>query len=342
MEIKQLESTRGFVIYDLPEAETYVGPSRLGAKLAPANAEMLVRHQTYLFALTEQRKSGATIGLKVDPEDTGVAVAAVASELADEFVSQRLLTSPGLRLNRTSLEPVLRYDNRNPVTSENRDGVTFDQELVAVGATTCASYFAKPSGDWRVAIEGFNETGLAIAREVESLGGHVAKISTAKGCVAGNFDSSTLVDAWMDSGPSCVESLGSASKPWEIWKADVDAIFVGSKPGAMSGEGATSVEATPIVATSAAAISSKALAILRRNGTPVGADFLSVVGPSLAWWSPEETSVDDLRSSTADTVSALLEETANHEDGAFMAACYMAEAFLDSWQDERPFGRPLG
>ena len=58
VEIKQLESTKGFVIYDVPNAETYVGPTRLGAKLAPGNAEMLVRHQTYVFALNEERKSG--------------------------------------------------------------------------------------------------------------------------------------------------------------------------------------------------------------------------------------------------------------------------------------------
>ena len=98
METKQLESVKGFVIYDLPDAETYVGPSRLGAKLAPGNAEMLVRHQTYVFALAEQRKSGATIGLKVDPEDTDTAVSALATELASEFESQQFLTSPGLRL----------------------------------------------------------------------------------------------------------------------------------------------------------------------------------------------------------------------------------------------------
>ncbi|MEC8921830.1 MAG: hypothetical protein VX558_04240 [Actinomycetota bacterium] len=342
VEIKQLESTQGFVIYDLPGADAYVGPSRLGAKLVPGNAETLVRHQTYMFALTGQRKSGATIGLKVDPKEVEAAVASLASELAEEFVSQRLLTSPGLRLDRTSLEPVLRHDNRNPVTREDRDGVTFDRELVAVGATTCASYFAKPSNGWRVAIEGFDETGLAIAREVEASGGEVVKVSTAKGCVAGDFDSSTLADAWMDAGPGCVENLGPAGKPWEIWKADVDAIFVGSKPGAMSGEGAATAGSTPIIATSAAAISSKALAMLRRNSAPVGADFLSAVGPSLAWWAPQNTSLGDLRSSTADTVLALLEETANHEDGAFMAACYKAEAFLASWQEERPFGRPLG
>ncbi|HJL99051.1 MAG TPA: hypothetical protein QF846_05295 [Acidimicrobiales bacterium] len=342
MEIKQLESVKGFVIYDLPGADTYVGPSRLGAKLVPGNAEMLVRHQTYVFALAEQRKSGATIGLKVDPEDTDAAVNALAGELASEFESQHLLTSPGLRLNRESLGPILRHDKRNPVVRDNRDGVTFEDELLALGAVTCAAFFAKPSGKWDAAIEGFNQTGIGVAREIETQGGTVKRISTNKGCVSGNFDSATLADAWLEAGADCVEQLGSVEKAWTIWKSDVDAIFVGSKPGAMSGDGAKGVGETPIIATSAAAVSSKALAILRKNNTPVAADFLSNIGPALAWWAPEETSQDELRSSTSASVTGLLEETANHTDGSFMAACYKAEAFMESWQEQRPFGRPLG
>ncbi len=342
VEIKQLESTQGFVIYDLPNAETYVGPTRLGAKLAPGNAEMLVRHQTYVFGLTEQRKSGATIGLKVDPEDTEGAVAALAEELASEFESQQLLTGPGLRLDNALLAPVLRYDNRNPIAKSDREGVAFEDELVAVGAVTCASRFQKSDSDWQVAIEGFDQIGLAIAREVENRGGKIHTISTAKGCVSGDFDSATLADAWMQSGASCVEQLGTVGKPWQIWNADLDAIFVGSKPGAISGEGATSSSDTPIIATSAAAVSSKALAVLRKNGAPVAPDFLTRVGPMLAWWASEETSHDVLRDSTTETVNGLLEEIVDHEDGTFMAACYKAEAFMESWQEKRPFGRPLG
>ena len=342
VEIKQLESTTGFVIYDLPEAETYVGPCRLGAKLAPGNAEMLVRHQTYVFALAEQRKSGATIGLKVNPDDTRAAVSALSEELAGEFESQVLLTSPGLRLNKESLDPVLRYDKRNPIVRENRDGVTFEDELLALGAVTSASFLANPNEKWSVAIEGFNQTSIAIAREIENQGGNVTRISTPKGCVTGNFDSATLADAWLEAGANCVEHLGDVGKAWEIWKSDVDAILVGSKPGAMSGEGAQGVQGIPVIATSAAAISWKALAILRKSNTPVAADFLTGIGPALAWWAPEETSQDELRSLTSNIVSELLEETASHSDGSFMAACYKAEAFINSWQEKRPFGRPLG
>ena len=121
VETRQLESTTGFVIYDLPDAEHYVGQARLGAKLAPGNATMLVRHQTYVFATLEQRKSGATIGFKVDPEGGADAIAAAAGELEDELTSNRLLTSPGLRLDRDQIDPFLRHDQRNAIGQSDRD-----------------------------------------------------------------------------------------------------------------------------------------------------------------------------------------------------------------------------
>ena len=34
-------------------------------------------------------------------------------------------------------------------------------------------------------------------------------------------------------------------------------------------------------------------------------------------------------------------EALTSDDGPFLGACYSAEAFLSTWQDELPFGRPL-
>lgn len=342
METRQLEATTGFVIYDLPDADCYVGPARLGAKLAPGNATMLVRHQTYAFALLQQKRSGATIGFKVDPEGATEAIEAAAGELADELEGQKLLTSPGLRLTREMLSPFLRHDQRNTIAVDDRDGVTFEDELVGVGASTAADRACGGLDGKRVSIEGFGPLGLAIAREVEQRGGQVARVATAKGCVSGSFDAATLADAFLAAGPACVEQLGDVGKPWEIWKGDVDAIFVGSKPGAMSGDGANSIGSTPVIAFSPAAISSKALAILRQNGTTAVADFLAAVGPALAWWPEEGAGHDDVRSATTAAVENLMNDTADHVDGSFMAACYAAESFLSTWQDTLPFGRPLG
>ncbi len=361
MQTTQLQSTPGFVIYDVADAENYVGPARLGAKLIPSNATMLARHLTYVFATLGMRRSGATIGLKSDPADAAAAVDALATELAEEFSSQRLLTTPGLRLDSAMLAPVLAHDQRNPIANDGRNAISFGDELIGVGAATAAAAaIGSGSGSLSnksVAIEGFGAQGLAIAREVLALGGSIVAISTAKSCVTGNFDGAALTAALTatieypsEDAAKIVSTLveshgGSAGKPWQIWGSDnVDVIFCGSKPGALSGEGATTVaeKGTAVVAWSAAAISSKALAELRKAGVIAVADFVSAVGPALSWWANSDTTHDQLREQTSTKVSQVMAETADHDDGYYMAACYRAEQFMSTWLDELPFGRPLG
>ena len=350
METRQLESTPGFVIFDLPGAQHYVGEARLGGRLIPGNATMLVRHLTYVFATLEQQRSGASIGLKSDPSNAAAAVEALAAELADDFASGRLSTSPGLRLSADVLAPVLAHDQRNLIGNDDRDGISFNHELIGVGAAAAAASLVGGLDGKRIAIEGFGPAGLGIAREAAAAGAAVARVSTAKGCTAkqtdgGRLDPSALAEAWLADGEMCVASLagdGEPAKPWTVWKDDVDVLFCGSKPGAMSGDGASMAGSTPVVAFSAAAVSSKALAVLRAAGTPAAADFVAAVGPALGWWADPVLTHDDLRSATAATVESVMSETAGHDDGPFMAACYRAEAFLRTWQDELPFGRPLG
>ena len=350
METRQLESTPGFVIFDLPEAQHYVGETRLGSRLIPGNATMLVRHVTYVFATLEQRRSGASVGLKSDPSEAATAVDALAGELAEDFSSGRLSTSPGLRLDAELLAPVLAHDQRNLIGNDDRDGISFNDELIGVGAVAAASSLLGGLDGKRVAIEGFGPAGLGIAREAAAAGAAIARVATAKGCADAQSDGRQidpvgLAEAWLADGEMCVATLsgdGEPAKPWTVWKDDVDVLFCGSKPGAMSGDGASMAGATPVVAFSPAAVSSKALAVLRAAGTPVAADFVAASGPALGWWADTSLTHDDLRSATADAVSSVMSETADHDDGPFMAACYRAEAFLGTWQDELPFGRPLG
>ncbi len=350
VETRQLESTPGFVIYDLPGAQHYVGETRLGSRLIPGNATMLVRHLTYVFATLEQQRSGASIGLKSDPSEAATAVEALASELVDDFATGRLSTSPGLRLDADVLAPVLTHDQRNLIGNDDRDGISFNHELIGVGATAAASSLVGGLDGKRIAVEGFGPAGMGIAREAAAAGAAVVRVATAKGCTGdridgGMLDPVALTEAWLADGDMCVATLsgdGEPAKPWTVWRDDVDVLFCGSKPGAMSGDGASMAGATPVVAFSPAAVSSKALAVLRAAGTAVAADFVTAVGPALGWWADPVLTHDDLRSATSDTVNAVMSETAGHPDGPFMAACYRAEAFLRTWQDELPFGRPLG
>ena len=57
-------------------------------------------------------------------------------------------------------------------------------------------------------------------------------------------------------------------------------------------------------------------------------------------WSSTDSD-DEVRSEIAGAVAALMAGALNSDDGPFLGACYAAEAFLSTWQDELPFGRPL-
>lgn len=343
METRTLESTPGFVIVDLPEAASSVGPTRIGAKLIAGNAVMYARAVTYAFAALEIPKGGATVGLRSEPAAAAAAIAALATELEADLSAQRLLTWPGSRLSGADLEPVTRHDGRSPMRDLQRDGVSFGDELVALGASVGADSQLGGLEGSTVAIEGFGPVGVALAREVEAAGGRVGRVATAAGTVSGPFTAAELAEAWTAHGEALVSELGQAGKPWEVFRGDgIDVAFIGSAPGVLSGQGAASLAGTPVVPIGPAPVSSKALAVLRKAGTPVLPDFVTTAGPILSWWPDEGASPESVRSAATATVTAVLAETADDPEGPYLGACRRAEAFMRTWVTELPFGRPLG
>src|SRR5262245_21436768 len=95
---------------------------------------MYVRSTTYAFAVLEEQRAGCTIGLRSEFDDAEAAIGALAGELADDLAAQRILTSPGMRLTADLLAPVLQHDQRSPMRNDDRDGVSFEDELLAVAA----------------------------------------------------------------------------------------------------------------------------------------------------------------------------------------------------------------
>ncbi len=66
---------------------------------------------------------------------------------------------------------------------------------------------------------------------------------------------------------------------------------------------------------------------------------MTTAGPLFAGW-PADPAADPATVAT-DAIAASVREILGHEDGPLLGACYRAEAFLASWRDELPFGRPL-
>lgn len=335
MPTRKLTSVEGFIVEDLPGAECSAGPVRLGAKLIASNAINYAREVSYAMASLEQRRGGMTIGLKVDPDGREEAVAAVCEELAEELAAGRFAVDPGLRMARAQLGGLVAGDPRNALAIENGD------ELRAVGAAAIANKLIGLDGR-TVAIEGVANGGGALAAEVERLGGSVGRISTAKGCVSGSFSAADIAAAVAAHGVEAPSSFGEVDKPWSVWRSSgVDLIFCGSGAGALTAAGAPAIGTTPVVGTTVACVATKALAILKAAGAPVTPGFLAALGEHDVAFDPAIDSLDVARSRTQAVVSGVFGEVADHADGPFVGACLRAEAFMASWAEEVPFGRPM-
>ena len=111
--------------------------------------------------------------------------------------------------------------------------------------------------------------------------------------------------------------------------------------GAVDHTAAEDLELGALVPTHPIPFTTRALLILQRAGTVVVPDFVSLLGPALAGWAEGDPDVAALEALTAERVAALMAELSGHDDGLFLGACHRAEAFLSTWRDELPFGRPL-
>ena len=171
---------------------------------------------------------------------------------------------------------------------------------------------------------------VAAAEAAIGLDGRTAVIEGAGSC------GEALAAALAERGAAVVES---SSESWA--SAPVDIVFAGSKMGAVNHGSAESLQARLLVPCGRLPFTAKALAVCRRRGVLALPDFVTLAGSTIAAWSDPGADDDEVRSAVAATVTELVAEIADHPDGPFLAACYAAESFLATWQDELPFGRPL-
>jgi hypothetical protein len=88
-------------------------------------------------------------------------------------------------------------------------------------------------------------------------------------------------------------------------------------------------------------VTTRGLAVGRRSGTQVLPDFVTTIGPLVAAIAGPDDSVGTVTERTAELVAAVMAEVLDHEEGPLVGACVRAEAFLSTWQETLPFGRPI-
>jgi glutamate dehydrogenase (NAD(P)+) len=194
----------------------------------------------------------------------------------------------------------------------------------------------------RVLIEGFAEHGPALAAAVAARGATIVGISTTAGVQlnAEGLDASELREGWAANGPGLVGEDADAA--WKIFGADADVLFAGSKMGAINHDTAGKLNVGAVVPHAAIPYTARALAVMTKNDIVAVPDFVSTAGPLLAYW-PADAGADagSVVSAATDAITSIINETKGHDDGGFLGACYRAEAFIKTWQDAAPFGRPL-
>jgi len=333
--IQKLTSTDAFIAYDFADAPS-MGVTRSAPKILVDGANLLARSLTYRFASFNRKVGGASAGVNATPEGRGAALAAFVAEVEPLVRSGQFATDAAKGVDPSELAALRAADVRPESYWE------LHTELTSLGIAIAADLATGGLEGRTVAIEGLDDVGAAIAAAVIQRGARVVAVATSAGSIAdpSGFDAERLLTAWSDKGVGLVEDLGAeVAKPWTIFGHDVDVLVVGSKPGVIDHTVASGVKANVIVPSAAVPVTAKALAVLRRAEVVVIPDFVSTSGSMFAGW-PTETTTDP-RLELTSSIEAVLDEVLVHDDGPLLGACYRAEAFMSTWRDELPFGRPL-
>lgn len=281
--VERLQSTDGFLLFDLDGAERYAGVARLAPKVLQDSAEMFARSVTYSFALFQIRASGASAAINAKPDARDAALAAFVEEVTPRARTGELVLSASTGLSDADLAPL---GTEAP-----------DPALTAQGAVAAATATAGGLDGVTVAIVG---------------GGPVA--DSAK-VTASDKGATILDDATLD--------------------ASADVLFVAGKAGMVDHHAAVSVKAKTVVPLSPVPITAKAYAEFRRAEIVYVPDFVALAAPLL-------TAFDgDASSDPLERIEHTTRELAGEGPNAWLVAIGLAEAFLSTWQDSLPFGRPL-
>jgi glutamate dehydrogenase (NAD(P)+) len=332
--IHKLVQTDAFVVFDLEEAPRSLGITRLAPKILVDGAELLARSSTYLLASFEQQAGGASGGINARPDGRDDAVAGFVAEMKPLVEAGTFTTEPGRGLTAEDLAPLTQAAPA-PLPEGRRREL-----LVSAGVVAAATRALGGLDGRRVVIEGWDQAPRELAAALTGRGASVVGVTAAGGALVApaGLDPAALATPGAD-----LASLaaGEPEPTAAALGAEADLVLAGSKTGVIDHDVAASISAAALVPWGPVPVTAKALAVLRRGGTVVVPDFLAVAGPALV----AVGAVSGGDAAAADAVAALvtgvLDEVWTHDQGPVLGACHRAEAYLRTWRDSLPFGRPL-
>jgi glutamate dehydrogenase (NAD(P)+) len=348
MEVVELGSVPGFVVFDLPGTPISAGGTRLAADVSVAEVSLLARAMTYKFAALGAQVGGAKAGVRGDPADrAGKAqlMTRFCAEVRPMVEAGRFLTGPDMGTSEEDFAP-LREDRASPTAMNSvADGVPFEDVVTGYGVAAAAEAALDAGRGWdgrTAAIEGFGKVGGGVAREVIRRGGRVVAVSTVAGCVAdpAGLDIGRLLGLRREHGDACVLRYGrSVMRPGQLFtEVSADVLIPGTRPGMIGGQIAAALPSgVRVVAPAANAPYTEAgAAVLRQRGIVALPDFVCNAGAVIGYRSPADATPDQVLATVEATISELIREGLAHQDGPLAGACERAGEFLRGWWGEPP------
>lgn len=161
----------------------------------------------------------------------------------------------------------------------------------------------------------------------------VACVSSWRGGMAGTSCSVAGEDSTADAVRARLESEGAVVE-------DHGAVLFTAQPGYLDHHVAADVDAETICPIGPGVVTARGLATARKRGIAVLADFVAASGPRRCDGETLDLEAAiDLAAEAARSATEAIDRDSPH--GPYLEACFAAEAFMRTWTDELPFGRPL-
>ena len=350
VEIVELESVPGFIVFDLPGVPVSAGGTRLAPDVTRAEVALLARAMTYKFAALGEQVGGAKAGVAAGSADRAARAALMArycAEIRPLADAGRFLTGPDMGTFEEDFWPLRERRAAPAAVSAVVDGVPFEDVVTGYGVAAAAETALRsgPGGGLAgrsVAIEGFGKVGGGVAREVVRRGGRVAAVSTVAGCVAdpSGLDVERLLELRRLHGDDCVAHYGPApGPPGMLFSAvEADVLVPGTRPGMISRAVAGTLPPAVRVVAPAANVpyTREGADVLRRRGIAALPDFVCNAGAVIAYRSARDASPEAVLADVDRKITELTSEALSHPDGPLTGACERAAALLRGWWGEPP------
>jgi glutamate dehydrogenase/leucine dehydrogenase len=339
--LQRLTSTDAFVVTDLDGAPRADGVVRWAKKVLVDGARSMARSRTYAWALLEQQVSGASAGVSAAPEARAEAVAAFTAEVAASVESGVLSLDAGKGMTAEDLAPLEAVDTRSALLRSATDLGPLADALLAEGILGAADAALGGLDGRTVAIEGAGAGGPALAAAVAGRGGRVVAVGTSSGTVCFDGASDALAAEWAEHGEGLPAARGSDLPAGAVLREESDLLVCGSKLGLVDHDVAAQLAQRVLAPCGPAPVTARGLAVARRHDVVVLPDFLTTLGPLLAFHPDAAATAESLLAAASERTAALTTEVLDHDEGPYLGAALRAEGFLSTWQEQLPFGRPL-